>query len=144
MGLTILEFDQIWWNDPAKAKEYDLKYEDYQKSLPLDSKVILDSKMSFFVQPDAFNVFMDVRDEVGAQRIYDQKRDSEAADSFEAVLEANRTRMEGQKATYLKLYDVDLFDMSHYDLVFDASEMTPEQSADRIEKWLYAYIKAHG
>jgi cytidylate kinase len=33
--------------------------------------------------------------------------------------------------------------MSHYDLVVDASDMTPEQVADAIEVWLYAYTTQH-
>lgn len=30
MWLTIAQRDEIWWNDPAKAQEFDLKFEDYQ------------------------------------------------------------------------------------------------------------------
>lgn len=140
MGMTILEFDQIGWNDPEKAKEYDLKYEDYQQSLSLDEKIILDSKMSFYCQPEAFNVFLEVSDEVGAQRIFDQQRDDDESSSYEAVLEANRVRMQGQQDTYRKLYEVDLFDMSHYDLVVDATHKTPEEVVTAIEEWLYTYI----
>jgi cytidylate kinase len=89
--------------------------------------------MSFYCQPEAFNVFLEVRDEIGAQRIFDQQRDDDESSSYDAVLAANQKRMEGQQATYLKLYEIDLFDMSHYDLVVDASDMTPEQVADAIE-----------
>jgi cytidylate kinase len=46
-----------------------LKFEEYQKSLALDSKVLLESRLGFLCQPHAFKVFLDVSDEVAAQRI---------------------------------------------------------------------------
>lgn len=127
MGLTILEFDKIWWENPDKAKEFDLKYEDYQKSLPLESKVILDSKMSFDCQPDAFKVFMSVSDEEGAKRVFEAQRDDDESKSYEAVLEVNNNRHQWQQDTYKKLYGVDIFDESHYTLVIDTTSLSPEE-----------------
>lgn len=127
MGLTILEFDKIGWENPEKAKEFDLKYEDYQKSLPLESKVILDSKMSFDCQPNAFKVFMWVSDEEGAKRVFEAQRTSDESASYEAVLETNKNRHQWQQDTYKKLYNVDIFDESHYTLVLDTTTMSPDE-----------------
>jgi cytidylate kinase len=63
MGLTIAERDQIGRNDPTKAQEHDLKFEDYQKSLSLDDNIILDGRMAFWCQPQAFKIFLDVSDQ---------------------------------------------------------------------------------
>ena len=127
MGITILEFDQIGWNDPAKAQEYDLKYEDYQKSLDPNSPVILDSRLWFWCQPKAFKVYLNVSDEAWAQRVYAAQRDDDANESLEAVLEANISRNAWHKKTYMKLYNVDLFDEKNYDLYIDTSNLSPDE-----------------
>lgn len=132
MWLSILEFDKLWWEDPSKAKEFDLKYEEYQQSLPLESKIILDSRLSFYCQPDAFKVFLTVSDMVGAERIFNQQRSSDASSSLEAVLAANTQRHAWQQQAYLSLYDVDIFDMSNYTLVVDWSDKSPQQVFDEI------------
>lgn len=127
MWLTITQFDQLWRSDPSKAKEFDLKYEKYQKSLDVQSNIILDSRLSFWCQPAWFNVFLDVDDVVGAQRVFQAQRKDDETSSLEAVLQANRTRHQWHQSTYKKLYDVDLYDMSHYDLVIDTSDLSPLQ-----------------
>lgn len=127
MWLTILEFDKIWWENPEKAKEYDLKYEEYQQSLPLESKILLDSRLSFFCQPDAFKVFMSVSPEEWARRVFEAQRSSDESKSIESVLEYNTKREQGQQETYKKLYNVDLFDESNYTLVIDTTTKTPEE-----------------
>lgn len=132
MGLTILEFDKIWRENPEKAKEYDLKYEEYQKSLPLESKVILDSKMSFHCQPKSFKVFMAVSDEEWAKRVFEQQRTSDERKSYESVLAYNKERHQWWVENYKKLYDVNIFDMNHYTLVIDTSTITPQQAFEKI------------
>ncbi len=135
MWITILEFDQIWRHDPAKAHEFDLKYEEYQQSLPLSSKMILDSKMSFYCQPDAFKVFLDVSEKVWAERIFAEKRVHDANSSFDEVLATNKKRHQWQQKTYMRLYDIDIFDMKHYSLVIDTSDKSPQE--------VFACIREH-
>lgn len=75
MGMTISEFNKEG-EKPENREKYDLKYEEYQKNLPLDSKVILDSRLGFYCQPDAFKVYLDVSDEEAARRIFGDKERS--------------------------------------------------------------------
>ena len=135
MGITILEFDQIWRNDPKKAQEYDLKYEEYQKSLDPKSNIVLDSRLSFWCQPDAFNVFLDVSDDEWARRIYNAQRSDDANESYEAVLQANQERHSWLQSTYIKLYDVDLYNTSNYDIYIDTSDLTPDEVYTQILQW---------
>lgn len=132
MGITILEFDRIGREHPEKAKEFDLKYEEYQKSLDVDSPIILDSRLGFRCQPNAFKVFLDVSDEVGAHRIYEAHRASDESKSYEAVLESNRARHAGHAEMYQKLYHVDIFDKNNYDFVLDTTDLTPDVVLERI------------
>ena len=130
--MTILERDQLGRNDPTKAKEHDTQFDDYQKSLPLDAKIILDSKLWFWNQPHSFKIFISVSDAIGAQRVFDQQRDSDARSSYEEVLQTNIQRHQWHAENYKKIYGVDIFDMSHYDLVVDTTDMTPQEVLDRI------------
>lgn len=141
MWLTILERDQIGWSDPAKAREYDLQFDEYQKSLSLDSAIVLDSKLWFWNQPHSFKIFVDVSDEVGAQRVLNAQRDSDARNSYEEVLQTNAQRHQGHKENYTKLYGVDIFDMSHYDLVIDTTSLTPEEVLSQILEKFTVFIK---
>lgn len=134
MGITILEFDQIGRNNPEKAREHDLKYEEYQESLDPTSPIILDSRLSFMCQPKAFNVFLDVTDEAGAKRIFEHQRKDEENESYETVLEANNTRHQWQYDAYIKLYNTDLFDAKNYDLLIDTTAITPDKVFDTVIK----------
>ncbi len=126
MGLTIFEFDQIWWNDPKKAQEFDLKFEEYQKSLSLEDNIILDGRMAFWCQPHAFKIFLDVGDIQWAKRVFEAQRDTDAKTSFEEVLDVNTQRNERGRQTYLKLYSIDIYDLSQYDLVIDTTYLHPD------------------
>lgn len=135
MWLTIFEWDQIWWNNPEKAQEFDLKFEDYQKSLSIDENIILDGRMAFWCQPNAFKVFLDVSDEEWAKRVFDAQRDTDARNSFEEVFDVNINRNRKGRDTYLKLYNVDIYDMSQYDLVVDTTNMIPDQILNLVLNW---------
>jgi cytidylate kinase len=72
-GMTMLERDKLG-DKPENRKEFDLKYEEYQKSLDPTSKIILDGRMAFWCQPTAFNVFLDVDLDTSAHRIHESQR----------------------------------------------------------------------
>lgn len=129
MWITIAERDEIWRKDPSKAHEFDLKFEDYQKSLSLDDNIILDGRMAFRCQPKAFKIFLDVSEEEGARRVYGAQRDSDARHSLEEVLATNAKRHRWHNETYKKLYGVDIFDLNQYDLVIDTTDLTPSEIA---------------
>lgn len=127
LWITILERDQIGWHNPEKAREHDLQFEEYQQSLDLEENIILDSRLWFYCQPNGFNIFLNVSDTVGAERIFEEKRLHDANESLEHVLQTNQTRNSSQQQAYKKLYNIDLFAMQHYDLVIDTSDKKPDE-----------------
>lgn len=132
MGLTISQFD-ILWEKPENKEKFDLKYEEYQKNLPLDSKIILDGRMSFYCQPDSFKVFLDVSDDEAARRIFnDKNRVGDEYASLEAVKEATIKRNEENVKRFKELYNVDISDPNNFDFVIDTTENNPEKVADEI------------
>lgn len=131
MGLSIFEFNKLG-ELPENQKEFDLKYEEYQKSLSLESKVILESRLGFFCQPKAFKIFLDVRDEVASERIHQDKRLTDSFRSAEEALQITKARNHDDQARYLDLYGVDLWDHTQYDCIVDTSDSSPEEVTKQI------------
>ena len=96
MGLSILEFNLLW-EKPENQKEFDLKFEDYQKSLDLESKILLESRLGFLCQPKAFKVFLDISDEIAAERILWAHRSTDNYEDAESMLKATKERNESDK-----------------------------------------------
>jgi len=132
MGITIFQFD-ILWEKPENKETFDLKYEEYQKKLPLDSNIILDGRMAFYCQPDSFRVFLTVDDDESARRIfYDKKRVGDEYALFEDAKNATIRRNKENIRRFKELYNIDIFDPANYDLVIDTTENHPEKVADEI------------
>lgn len=132
MGMTISEFNTLW-ELPENRESFDLKYEEYQKGLDLNSGIILDSRLGFYCQPDAFKVYLDVSDEEAARRIFgDKERSWDAYDSLQAVQEATKKRNADDIQRFKELYHIDLSDKANFDLVVDTDGKTPQQVADEI------------
>ena len=131
MDLSIHEFNLLG-EKPENQQEFDLKYEEYQKSLNPESKIILDSRLGFLCQPQAFKVFLDIRDEVASERIRKDKRTTDNFESPEQALEITKKRNADDRNRFLSLYNVDLRDNENYDLKIDTSDKTPEEVAQLI------------
>jgi len=132
MGMTISEFNKEW-EKPENREAFDLKYEEYQKNLPLDSKVILDSRLGFYCQPNAFKVYLDVSDEEAARRIFgDKERSWDTYNSLQAVQEATAKRNIDDIKRYKELYTIDLSDKNNYDLVVDTDGKSPQEVTEEI------------
>ena len=141
MGITISEFDQRWYENPALQHEYDLKYEAYQQNLPLNSKVVLESRLWFYNQPDGFNVYLTLDRHIAAQRIFEHQREEDANESLEHVYEMTQQRDEKTRNAYIELYNIDMRDMTKYDLVVDTGELTPEQVTEKILEAFSLFLK---
>lgn len=68
MGLSIHEFNALG-DIPGNAEKFDKQYEDMQKALDPHAPIILDSRLGFYCQPKAFNIFLDVSIHEAARRI---------------------------------------------------------------------------
>lgn len=104
---------------PENAKEFDLKYEEYQQNLDLNSNIILDSRLGFYNQPKAFKILLDVSEEIAGERIYKANRDTDKQESLQAAIQEVHNRNKADFQRYIKLYNIDLRDQKNYDLVID-------------------------
>ena len=140
MGLSISEFNLLG-EKPENQHEFDLKYEEYQKNLDLNSQVILESRLWFLCQPNAFKVFLDVNDEVASKRILNDKRTTDQFFSTEEALQVTRKRNQDDQNRYISLYNIDLWDSAQYNLTIDTSKLTPEEIVGKILTEFSKYIK---
>ena len=142
MWLSILEFNLLW-EKPENQKEFDLKFEEYQKSLDVNSGILLESRLWFLCQPHAFKVFLDVSDEVASKRILWDNRTTDNYDSFESTLQATKERNESDRNRYIKLYWIDLWNKSNYDFMISTDNKTPAEVCDDIIAAFDEYQKSH-
>ena len=126
MWINIIEFNKMWDN-PENAKEFDLKYEEYQQNLKLTDNIILDSRLGFYTQPKAFKILLDVDENIAWERIFKAERDTDKHATKKHAINEVKERNLNDEERYKKLYDVDLWDSSNYNLVIDTSERTPEE-----------------
>ena len=133
MWLNIHEFNLLG-EKPENAKEFDLKYEEFQKWLDLNSDIILDSRLWFYAQPNAFKILLDVSEEIAGERIFKAERDTDRQETLQAAIEEVHNRNKADFERYLKLYDIDLRDQENYDLVIDTWDKTPDEVAEIIIK----------
>ncbi len=126
MWINIIEFNKMW-DDPEKSAEFDLKYEEYQQNLKLSDNIILDSRLWFYAQPNAFKILLDVDEEVAWERIFKAERDTDKHASKKHAIAQVKERNSSDEERYKKLYDVDLWNPNNYNLVIDTSERTPEE-----------------
>jgi CMP/dCMP kinase len=133
--LTILELSRSAEN----AEEIDREIDDRTVRLATESDdFVMDARLGWHFIPHSFKVFLEVRPEVAAERIYGAQRGAEHENiSLEDTKRAIQSRTESEKARYMTYYDLDYADHSQYDLVIDTSEKTIDEVVaivlDRIE-----------
>ena len=115
---------RIWNHLHLKSKE--------KTSRRNGAQVILESRLWFLCQPNAFKVFLNVSDEVASQRILNDKRTTDQFFSPEEALQVTKKRNQDDQNRYLSLYNIDLWDSSQYNLTIDTSNLTPEEVVEKI------------
>lgn len=131
MWLNIHEFNLLW-DKPENAKEFDLKYEEYQQNLDINSNIILDSRLWFFAQPNAFKILLDVDESIAWERIRNAERETDKQESLEAAIQEVHNRNQNDFERYQKLYNIDLRNEKHYDIVINTWDKTPQEVVEII------------
>lgn len=90
--------------------------------------------MSYFNQPHAFKVFLDVDDWEAAKRIFQAQRATDPTTHLEEVYAITTTRNSEDQKRWHALYGSDFMDLSQYDLVLDTTHLTPEEVVARISQ----------
>ena len=129
-GVSILELSRLAEHDSAIDAEIDDRTRRLADS---GDDFVIDARLGWHFVPTSFKVFLDVRPEVAAERIYGAERHSEREnvdlDKTRAAVES-RTKSETQR--YQEYYGIDYTDPLQYDLVVDTSDLTVDQVVERV------------
>lgn len=128
-GITILELSRLAEKDKTMDDELDSR----QRQLGMQDKIVVDSRLGFHFIPHSFKVFLHVAPGEAARRIFSAQRRSESENVTLAKTIANiRRRKESERMRYKKLYGIDPYKKSVYDLYIDTTMMSPEEVAGMI------------
>jgi CMP/dCMP kinase len=131
MGINILEFNKLW-EEPGKAHEFDIKYEEYQKDLDPQGKIILESRLWALVQPHSFKIFLTIDDAEAAKRIFKDKRSTDVYESQEHLQKQIYERNKSDRERRINLYNFDFFDPNHYHYILSTEKNNPEELSEEI------------
>jgi cytidylate kinase len=115
----------------AKRDErIDRKLDEEQKTLAKEKdNIILEGRLSGFIVDANFKVWLKAPLQVRAGRIA-QREGKAVAKAMEETSE----REDCERERYLRYYDIDIKDLSVYDLVIDSSKWSPEEISEIVAK----------
>ena len=123
-GMSILELSRM----AEERADIDREIDARTVRLRDEDDFVMDARLGWHFLPESIKVFLEVRPEVAAQRIYRAKRRSERENvDLTATKEAIESRTRSEVRRYREYYGIDYADHDHYDLVVDTSERTVEE-----------------
>ncbi len=129
-GISVLELSRIAEHDDAIDREIDARS---RRLGATREGFVIDSRLAWYFIPRAFKVFLDVRLEVAAQRIYRDRRGSEQENvDLEATRRNTEARRVSESKRYARYYGLDYLDPGNYDLVVDTSDLDVAGIVDEI------------
>ena len=130
LNMNIVDFCKYVEENPDIDKAIELKTKEIAEDV---DGIVIDARLGFYVVKDAFKVYMTCDENVAAARLLNCSRGKEEEYiSKEDALEAIRNREQSERARYLKLYGVDIQDLSQYDFVIDTTHITVHEAAEKI------------
>ena len=129
-GVSILELSRSAEGDEAIDHEIDARTTRFADR---GGDFVMDARLGWYFIPDSVKVFLDVRPEIAAGRIYGAGRGAEHENvDLETTMRAIETRTMSESARYEEYYGIDYLDSDHYDLVVDTSDLPIETVVERI------------
>jgi predicted cytidylate kinase len=129
-GVSILELSRSAARHDAIDREIDARS---MRLAETGGDFVMDARLGWHFVPRSVKVFLEVRPEVAARRIFDAVRGSERENvDIAATRKAMEERTASERDRYLAYYGIDYTDHDNYDLVIDTSDLTPDEVVDLI------------
>lgn len=134
-NLSILEYNKL------KKEDVDTEFDQYQKKYgEKNNDFVLDGRLSFYFVPDSIKIFFKVKLDIAAERIFkDQRKTEKKYESIEETKKNIQKRLDNDCKRYLKLYDLDVFNLQHFDLVIDTSDLTIDQVKEKVINYVKSF-----
>jgi len=134
-GLTLAEFNKLGEQEIFTDKDVD----DYQTKLGQSGEsFVIDGRLSWHFIPNSYKIFLDVDPTVAAERVMNQTRaDRQDEKPYASIEEAKTTmaeRIASDQRRYEKYYNLNILDLTPYDLVIDTTNKTPEKIMEEIKQ----------
>ncbi len=140
LKMDTCEFNKYQETHPEFDKILDTKLADYE---PQEGNFIFDSRMAWHFVPSAFSVYLACDSKEAARRVIEANRQDETYDSVEEAFSRLLLRRQREQKRYHDFYNVDITDMSNYQLVVDTTGKTPIEVADEIVAGWKIYMKVN-
>jgi len=142
-SITLEEYNQKASSD----HDLDDQIDEELRNLRDQEDIIVDSRLGFYWLPESFKVYLDLDLSVATARIYKDvtanstRTGVEGGDqSLSSVAHSVEDRMRDEQQRFLKLYGVDPYDQSQFDLIIDTARHNPHSVAiavfDAYKQWL--------
>lgn len=129
-SMSPAEFSKYVETEKSFDKELDEKTIELGKT---KDNIVMDSRLAFHFIPDSIKIFLDVRPDVAAERIFKQKRADEKENiSLEDTKENIKLREKSEIKRYQELYGLDYTNKKQFDLVIDTSDLTLNETVNKI------------
>lgn len=135
--ITLMQLNKLNETD----KTIDNELDEMQKKLGQEEdNLIIDGRLSFHFIPNSIKIFLDVDLDEATKRIFNDQRDTEKKyKDLEETKKAIKEREERDRKRYLNYYDIDCFDKSHFDIVLDTTNLTPDDIVKKLIKMIKEY-----
>lgn len=134
-GMGLVEFGKYCETHPEVDKQLD----DSQLEVLKAGDVILEGRITAWLavknDAEAFKVFITAEERERARRV--AQRDGGDIDEQLAV---NRERERSEAKRYSEYYDIDILDLSIYDIIVDSTNNSPEELRDMVVTALYGGV----
>jgi CMP/dCMP kinase len=141
--MTLASFNELAEKDPS----YDNELDEELRKMREQQDVVIDSRLGFYWIPESFKVYLDLDPEVAIARIYKDSNinalrgvTEENSDGMDAVIDQVNTRLNNERRRFKKLYNINPYASTNFDLIIDTSRHSPQTVAltvfDMYNKWL--------
>jgi len=128
-GMSLEEFNKLG----EREKWTDTLVDDFQKNLRNSDNFIADGRLSWYFIPNSIKIFLLVKPEIGAKRIFNEKRKEEKYGNEKKELKSLKERLKSDIKRYSKIYGIkNYYDIKNYDIVIDTSYLTIPQMDNAI------------
>lgn len=140
-GLTLAEYNKLGETDISTDQEVDRYQEEMGKT---QDNFIIEGRTSWYFIPQSFKIYLDVKPEEGARRVYGslQRKNERNEDKILKTVDDVRASMANRLASddrrYQKYYNIKVSDLSHFDFYLDTTNFNAAQVFERV----YGRIKA--
>lgn len=133
MGMDVTTFNKYVEEHPEEHIDEKIEFSAKEHAKTHDN-LIIDARLGYYVVPESFKVFVKVDIEEAARRAFnDQNRkDTENFNTLEEQKKDLITRRNVERERYLKTYNIDIDDLSQFDLIVDTTNISAEEATNII------------